>query len=167
MKKIVLPFLVAACLLFSACSSTEIKPKLTGITFRGEMAYYNESYGFEGEIAQDKTLRAKITAPKELSDLNFTVTPSGTTVEYKGITYTPAHGAMPFSEIMDRFYGSLLATLEEGLTANSDGLLETEYKGKKIKFFLSPTGLPQKAEIENSNFTVSFYNVSIKEDSDG
>ena len=167
MKKVIIPFIFLLCLLFSSCSSAVVKPHLGGIAFRGEITYFNEKYSLEGQMGEDKTLKAKITAPKELSDLIFTITEKETMVEYKGITYSPVEGAMPFSALMDRFYKAMTLGQAEGLTADSDGKLTIENDGRKITFFLSPTGLPQKAEIENSNFVVNFYNVSIKEDNDG
>ena len=107
------------------------------------------------------------TSPEELKDLNFTITPSGTTVEYKGISYTPVEGSMPFSALMDKFYRAMLEASQEGLTANSDGILTLDAEGKKTEFTLSPTGLPLEAQIENGNFLIKFYNVTIKEDTDG
>ncbi|MEE0928999.1 MAG: hypothetical protein UIG59_07380 [Acutalibacteraceae bacterium] len=167
MKKYFFPLLLVICLMLTACSSSAVKPQLCGISFRAEMTYYNENYSLEGELGRDKTLKATITSPEELKDLNFTITPSGTTVEYKGISYTPVEGSMPFSALMDKFYRAMLDASQEGLTANSDGILTLDAEGKKTEFTLSPTGLPLEAQIENGNFLIKFYNVTIKEDTDG
>lgn len=163
MKKIVSSLLVF--LLFCSCSGgKEIQPQLQGITFTAEMTYYNEVYGFDGEILSDGTLKAAITAPEELKDLNLTMNDEGITVEYKGLTYSPVEGNMPFSGVMEEVYAPIREVILSGAVADSDGVLTGGEGVRAYTLTVSPTGLPQKLEIPDESFQIRFYNVSIKED---
>lgn len=162
MKKALVSILLVITL--CACSGGEIKPCLGGISFTAEMVYYNESYSFEGELSVEGELTAVMTAPEELKDLKFTLNAEGTVVDYKGITYTPTAGTMPFSKTMESFYAPVKEVLQGGLTADSKGILTLGEGVEAATFTLSPTGLPQKLEIPDKRFCVTFYNVSLIED---
>lgn len=162
MKKILSTLVVL--MLLCSCSDGEITPHLCGISFKAEMLYYNESYSFSGELSKDGDLTAEITAPEELSDLVITISDEGTTVNYKGLTYTPVEGTMPFSAMLEEFYNPIKAAIDTGLTASGDGKLTVGSGADKAEFTLSPTGLPQRLELPDERFSVTFYNVSVKED---
>ena len=162
MKKILSVLLVI--MLLCSCSGGEITPHLCGIGFKAEMTYYNESYAFLGELSENGTLKAEITAPEELSELVITISHDSTTVNYKGLTYTPVEGTMPFSAMLEDFYNPIKAVIDSGLTADKNGKLTVGSGTDKAEFTLSPTGLPQKLELPDERFSVTFYNVSVKED---
>lgn len=158
-------FLAVVLMLLTLCSCSGEKQQklhLGGITFNAAVNYYNENYEFEGHLKKDGSLEAKIVSPKELEDLNFTLNGESVQVEYKGLTYTPVEGSMPFSTVMEGLYEPLrelvfsdsAAADKEGRVVDADG---------KFTLTVSPTGLPQKLEIPNSSFEVRFYNVSVEE----
>ena len=159
MKKAVLSLLL--CFTLCACSSGEITPCLKGISFTAEMTYYNESYCFDGSISTQGELTAVITSPEELKDLKLILGEKGTTVEYKGITYTPVEGTMPFSAVLKNFYNPIREVMAEELLADGDGKLKTGEGTEAAVFVFSPTGLPQTMEHRGKGFSVNFYNVSI------
>ncbi len=163
MKKIVSVLLVLF-LLCSCSGGKEIEPQLRGITFTAEMNYYNEAYGFVGEILSDGTLKASITAPEELKDLNFTISGEGIMVEYKGLTYSPVEGNMPFAGVMEEVYAPIREVILSDAAADSDGVLTGGAGVRAYTLTLSPTGLPQKLQIPDESFEIKFYNVSIKEE---
>ena len=165
MKKIL--FLLLIFLTLCACSGGKsIEPKLSGVTFTAEMTHYNEVYSFSGEILSDGTLKAAVTAPEELKDINFTINDEGTTVEYKGLTYSPVEGSMPFSGIMEELYAPIREIISSGATANSEGLLTGGEGVRAYALTVSPTGLPQKLEIPDESFNIRFYNVSVEDVND-
>ena len=166
MRKIFSVLLVLLALLLCSCSSAkEIRPYLAGISFTADMTYYNESYGFDGEIFSDGTLKISMTEPEQLKDLNITVSGEGMTVEYKGLTYSPVEGSMPFSAVLEEFYNPLREiVLSDTAVADSNGVLTGSAGTLGYTLTVSPTGLPQKLEIPDERFTVKFYNVSVKED---
>lgn len=154
------------CLLLVLCScasAKEVKPQLGGISFSAEVTYYNENYAFDGHLEKNGTLKAEITSPKELEGLNFTLNGDSVTVEYKGLSYTPVEGSMPFSRVMEEIYLPLRElALSDKVTSDKEGRVEE--KGR-YALTLSPTGLPQKLLIPDNRFEVRFYNISVKEDS--
>ena len=164
MKKI---FCVVVALLFlCSCQGGEVSPQLTGISFTAELVYYNEKYVFDGIIDENGILTAEIKEPESLCDLKLTMGPDGTTAEYKGIKYTPVANSLPFSKKIDEFYESLYSIISSAETVESD-------KNGKIKFgdgvesftlTVSPSGLPQRLEIPDDRFYITFYNLSVCED---
>lgn len=163
MKKIF--FILLSFLVLCSCSAEKnIQPRLGGIAFNAEMTYYNEVYRFEGEILSDGTLKATVTAPEELKELNFTINSEQTTVEYKGLTYSPVEGNMPFSGVMTDFYAPIREVMLSEKIADKNGSLIGGQGVRAYRFTFSPTGLPQKLEIPDESFVIRFYNVSIKED---
>lgn len=163
MKKILSILLI--CLALCSCSSAKsIVPRLSGISFTADMTYYNEVYAFDGEILSDGTMKATVTSPEELSELEFTLTGEGTTVNYKGLTYSPVEGSMPFSKIMEDIYLPIREVALGDATADGNGILTGGEGSGEYSFTLSPTGLPQKLEMPDERFFVKFYNVSVKED---
>lgn len=159
MKKLLL---IPLCLLLlCSCSKKEIKPQLCGIGFTAQVEYYNEQYSFEGEISEDYTLTAVITAPKELKDLKITTNGAETRVEYNGLSYTPVEGTMPFSQVLCDFLTPIKEVAVTGALADSDGKLTIGSGVKKANLTLSPTGLPQSLEIPDERFLVTFLNLRI------
>lgn len=159
MRKAVLSLLL--CFTLCACSSGEIKPCLKGISFTAEMTYYNESYCFDGSISGEGELTALIISPEELKDLKLTIGEKGTTVEYKGITYTPVEGTMPFSAVLQSFYNPIREVMTKKPFADGGGKLKIGEGAEAAVFVFSPTGLPQTLELPDKRFSVNFYNVSI------
>ena len=161
MKKVFAAVLV--CFLLCSCGSANtVKPTLLGTEFTAKMTYYNEQYSFDGKITQDGKLVAVLTEPEELSDITLTLGGEQTIAEYKGITYTPIEGNMPFSAVMERFYLPIKdMAYKESVNLDSDGAVKDT---KGYKFFLAPTGLPSRLEIGDENFSITFYDISICED---
>lgn len=160
MKKICL-VLTLVLLLCSCSSKREITPCLAGISFTAEIVYYNESYSLDGTISKSGELTAKMKEPEELSDLKIMISESGTVVDYKGLTYTPLEGTMPFAKVISELYKPIFETIKnETAVTSSDGIL----KGENFTFKLSPTGLPLELMIPDERFQVKFYNVTICED---
>ncbi len=164
MKKIIL----VLCLLLTLCSCSgekEVKPQLGGISFGAEVSYYNENYGFDGQLQKDGTLTAVITEPKELEGLSFTLNGDAVTVEYKGLRYTPVEGSMPFSRVMEELYAPLREiVLSETTLADKEGRVVGE--DGRYTLTVSPTGLPQKLSLPDKRFEMRFYNISVNEDTD-
>ncbi len=159
MKRIVSVLLVL--LLLCSCSSgKETAPILKGIGFSAEMTYFNEAYSFDGEINGKGALTAQMTAPKELEGLKFTLSEGTTLVEYKGLVYSPVEGTMPFSKIIEDFYGAVgLFGAETG--SDADGVIKIGEGADEVVLTISPTGLPQKIEMPDERFAVTFYNTKI------
>ena len=163
MKRLLLALMVLLCL--CSCTKKEIKPILTEISFTGELTYFNEIYVFDGEILKDGTLKATIKEPEELEELKLTVTEKGMRADYKGLTYEANEATMPFSRIVQEFYTPLNMLIgQESLTANKNGEISGKAGETDYLLTLSPTGLPQKLELETRHITVRFYNISIKEE---
>lgn len=160
MKKFVCVFLIAVML--CSCSEKGITPKLLSTSFTAEMVYYNEKYSFSGKISEDGTLTAKITSPEDLADLVFIITPEQTNVSYKGLTFSPVEGNMPFSSVMEEFYEPIneIASSEAELLTDSNGKL-TGVEEREYTFIFSSTGLPQQLLIPDESFSVVFYNQKI------
>lgn len=159
MKKIIIVFF-CLFLLCSCSSGKEIAPALKGISFKGVMTHYNEEYSFLAEIGKEGELKCEMTAPDTLKGMVIRGDREGTRVEYKGISYSPVQGSMPFSAIMERFYECLLDAMESDALADEKGVLKTE----DYTLTLSPSGLPQKLTIEKDGFYITFYNISVKEE---
>ncbi len=163
MKKIICIFMVLFCL--CSCSKSEVSPQLLGISFTGELTYYNEEYVFEGEILKDCTMKISVKEPEELKDLNITVTDKVMKAEYKGLTYEANEATMPFSRVIQNFYTPLsIITNDNTLKADKNGEVNGEFGGEKCSLIVSPTGLPQRFELRNKQLILNFYNVSIKEE---
>ncbi len=162
MKKLVLVFF--SFLVLCGCSASAVTPVLKGITFTAEMTYYNESYTFSGHILKDGSLEVIIEKPDELKDLKLSIKNDQITAEYKGLTYTPVEGTMPFSAVIKEFYDPLKEVIEKGLTADKNGILEVKSENLGYTLTLSPSGLPQRLELPDKRFSVTFYNISVKED---
>ena len=166
MKKIILA--VLSLILLCSCSGTKaVVPKITSTSFSAEMVYYNEKYSFDGSFSEDGVLCAELTAPEELADLKMTISREGTTVEYKGIVYTPIESTMPFSSVIEDFFlaVSRVIDLKEEAKADSSGQLRLGSGAQQIVLTVSPTGLVQKIEMPDERFSVTFYNVKIEQES--
>lgn len=161
MKKIIVSFLLLVIL--CGCSGGEITPYLRGIAFRGEMTYYNESYSFLGSLSKEGELSLKMTAPDSLAEMVFTLNGEGTVAEYKGITYRPVEGSMPFAPVIDRFYGSLSEIMQSGETADKTGVLKHSGENS-CTLKVAPSGLPQSLEVDGDGFFIDFYNIKIIEE---
>lgn len=161
MKKVFAAVLV--CLMLCSCGSANtVKPTLLGTEFTAKMTYYNEQYSFDGKITEDGKLIARLSEPEELSDITLTLDGEQTIAEYKGITYTPIEGNMPFSAVMERFYLPIKdMAYKESVELDSDGAAKDT---QGYKFYLAPTGLPNRLNIGDENFSITFYDISICED---
>lgn len=163
MKKLVFIFIMLISL--CSCKDTQIEPKLTQISFTAELSYFNEVYSFDGQILKDKTLKITMKEPEGLKDLNLTVNSDGITAEYMGLTYIANEATMPFSRIIAETYTPLVALAgEESVTADKNGEISGKADEIEYKLTVSPTGLPQKLELDSRHITVKFYNISIKEE---
>ncbi len=161
MKKVIalVLFFVTLC----GCAGGETTPYLNGISFRGEMTYYNESYSFLGKILKNGNLILEMTAPESLAEMVFTVTDEGTVAEYKGITYQPVPGSTPFAPVIDSFYACINEIIDGDEVADKDGILKS--KGENpCTLKVSPTGLPQRLEVDGDGFFIDFYNIKIIEE---
>ena len=148
--------------LLSGCSGGKIEPRLCGISFRAVMDYYNESYSFEGRISDEGVLTATMTEPQELKNLEFTLDSQGTIVNYKGLTFTPVEGSIPFCRMIDEFYSKISELInEQELTVNSDGAISRGKGAKEFTLTLTPLGLPQTLKMPDERFIVKFYNIQI------
>ena len=166
MKKIILA--VLSLVLLCSCSIDKaVVPKITSTSFSAKMTYYNESYSFDGRFSEDGVLYAELTSPEELEDLKMTISREGTTVEYKGIVYTPIESTMPFSSIIEDFFlaVSSVIDLKEEAKADSNGQLKLGSGAEQVVLTMSPTGLIQKIEMPDERFSVTFYNVKIEQES--
>lgn len=161
MKKLLL--VLSLILILCSCGAKrEIKPQLSGISFRAEVVYYNENYLFDGAISKDGVFTAEVKEPEELCDLIITHDGEKTRVDYKGLVYTPLEGSMPFAKVLSEFYNKVSEIIQnEPSVEGSDGIL----KGDGFTLTVSPTGLPLTLELPDERFTFKFYNVSICEDS--
>ena len=149
-------------MLCSCVSANTVKPTLLGTEFTAKMTYYNEQYSFDGKITEDGKLIARLSEPEELSDITLTLDGEQTIAEYKGITYTPIEGNMPFSAVMERFYLPIKdMAYKESVELDSDGAAKDT---QGYKFYLAPTGLPNRLNIGDENFSITFYDISICED---
>lgn len=157
MKKII----CLGLLLITLCScggGKEIKPQLSGISFTAEIVYYNEKYSLDGVISKDGEFTFEIKEPEELSGLKISLIDGQTKVDYKGLTYTPLEGTMPFAKVLDEFCAPIEEIIKDDtLLANSEGII----KGVGFTLTVSPTGLPLMLELPDERFTVKFLNVSI------
>lgn len=163
MKKLLLVIMAIICL--CSCSKKEVKPHLTQIAFTAELTYFNEVYTFDGEIKKDGTLLAYMKQPEELSELKLTVKPDGISADYKGLVYSANEATMPFSRIMADFYAPLNMLMgEQTLSADKNGEISGKAGDGEYILTVSPTGLPQKLELETKHITVKFYNISVKEE---
>ncbi len=162
LKRVISVFMLVV--LLAGCHGSKVEPQLCGISFRADMVYYNESYSFKGSISESGVLTALITEPEELEGLEFTLDGKATTVNYKGLTYTPVEGSMPFCRMIEDFYSPIRTLLsEDGLTADKDGVI-TRGKGTTgFTLHLSPMGLPQTLKMPDDRFFVTFYNISVSE----
>ena len=160
MKKFV--FILCSLLFLCSCSSAEVKPRLSDITFTAEMSRFNESFTFEGELDGKGNLVAKMTAPEEVKDLVLTLKDGKMTADYKGLVYSPVEGSLPFSSLLKDFHAPLLQIIREGLCANGEGKLSGKVENNEYTLFVAPTGLPQRLEMLGGNFTVRFLNIGVK-----
>ena len=136
-----------------------------GISFKGELVYYNENYSCECSVSQDGVLTAKIIEPEILSGFVLTVTKDKITADYLGIYYTPTTNNMPFSGAIDSFYKALQECCLEDKRATLSGeeyILKGDVGDLDYTLYLSPTGLPQKLLLPDERFSVNFYNVTIE-----
>lgn len=157
MKKIICLVLLLTTLC-SCGGGREIKPQLTGISFTAEISYYNENYSLDGVISKNGEFVFEIKEPEELCDLRISLIDGQTRVDYKGLTYTPLEGTMPFAKVLSEFYSPMEEIIrDDSLLAKSDGII----KGEGFTLTVSPTGLPLKLEIPDERFEVKFLNVSI------
>ncbi len=162
MKKFCLAVLV--CLVLAGCSSGNTTPVLKGITFTAEIAYYNESYTLSGQILNDGSMVATLLKPDELANLKLTLNGDRITAEYKGLTYTPVEGSLPFSAVLQNLYDPVCQVNKEGLLPDKNGKIQGEINGTDYTLTLSPTGLPQRLELPKRGMVVTFYNLCVKED---
>lgn len=164
MKKIIC-LLIPLILLCSCGKKSEVKPNLSGISFKGEIVYYNENYSCECSVSQEGVLTAKIIEPEILSGFVLTVSKDKITADYLGISYTPTTNNMPFSGAIDSFYKALQECSTEDKRATVSGdeyILKGETEDLGYTLYLSPTGLPQKLLLPDERFSVNFYNVTIE-----
>ena len=157
--------LIPLILLCSCGKKSEVKPNLLGISFKGEIVYFNENYSCECSVSQDGVLTAKIIEPEILSGFVLTVSKDKITADYLGISYTPTTNNMPFSGAIDSFYKALLDCGLEDKTAILSGdeyIIKGELEDLGYTLYISPTGLPQKLLLPDERFSVNFYNVTIK-----
>ena len=164
MKKIIC-LIIPLILLCSCGEKSEVKPNVLGVSFKGEIVYYNENYSCECTISPDGVLRAEIIEPEILSGFVLTVSKDKITADYLGISYTPTTNNMPFSGAIDSFYKALEDCSAEDIRATLSGE-EYTVKGDSEELgytlYLSPTGLPQKLLLPDERFSVNFYNVTIE-----
>ncbi len=160
MKKI--SALILIFLLLCGCGGgKEITPRLTGISFRAEMTYYNEEYSFLGEISGEGVLTCEMTAPDGLAEMVFTVDGGGILTEYKGLTYSPAEGSLPFAAVIEQFYSCIKEIINDPeAVADQKGVLKTE----AYTLTVSPSGLPQRLTVRRDGFYINFYNISVTEE---
>ena len=164
MKKIIC-LLIPLILLCSCGKKSEVKPNLLGISFKGEIVYYNENYSCECSVSQEGVLTAKIIEPEILSGFVLTVSKDKITADYLGISYTPTTNNMPFSGAIDSFYKALEDCSAEDIRATLSGeeyIVKGDSEELGYTLYLSPTGLPQKLLLPDERFSVSFYNVTIE-----
>lgn len=164
MKKIVC-LLIPLILLCSCGKKSEVKPNLLGVSFKGEIVYFNENYTCECAISQEGVLTAKIIEPEMLSGFVLTVSADKITADYLGISYTPTKNNMPFSGAIDTFYKALIDSSGQDKTATLSGdeyIVKGEIENLEYTLYISPTGLPQKLLLPDERFSVNFYNVTIE-----
>ncbi len=159
MRKILVLILAFVLLLLCGCGKGgEITPKLMGISFKAEMTYYNENYSFTGEISDSGQLTCEMTAPEGLSGMVFTVNEEKTVTEYKGITYSPVEGSMPFAAVIESFYGCINEIIKDPeAVADHNGILEND----SCTLTVSPGGFPQKLTVQQDGFYINFYNITL------
>ena len=163
MRKIIC-LILPLILLCSCGKKSEVKPNLLGISFKGEIVYFNENYTCECTVSQDGILTAKIIEPEILNGFVLTVSADKITADYLGISYTPTKNNMPFSGAIDTFYKALIDSSGQDKTVTLSGD-EYTVKGKtedlEYSLYISPTGLPQKLLLPDERFSVNFYNATI------
>lgn len=163
MKKIL--SLVLVLLTLTACQSKTAQPRLYGVSFTADVTYFNENYRGECHFSKDKVLTFKITEPEIISGYTVTVSESGITAEYLGLTFTPTEGNMPFSSAVALFYEKICAAADTEAVKEEGG--EFKISGGKdadaYTLYISETGLPQKILIPDERFTVYFYNATAQQ----
>lgn len=108
----------------AGCSGGRIEPRLSGISFRADMVYYDESYGFDGSVSESGVLTAVMTQPQELEGLEFTLDGDSSVVNYKGLTFTPTEGSIPFCRMLEDFYSKISSLINQpDLTADKEGII--------------------------------------------
>ncbi len=163
MKKLIC-LVIPLILLCSCGKKSEVKPILTGLSFKGEIVYFNENYSCECIISEDGVLSAKIIEPEILNGFVLTVSKDKITADYLGISYTPTTNNMPFSGAIDSFYKALedCGLGERAATLSGDEYtLKGDLGDLGYTLYVSPTGLPQKLLLPDERFSVNFYNVTI------
>ena len=164
MKKIIC-LLIPLIFLCSCGKKSEVRPLVSGISFKGEIVYYNENYSCECSISPEGVLTAKIIEPEILNGFVLTVAADKITADYLGISYTPTSNNMPFSGAIDTFYKALQDCSLEDKRATLSGdeyTLKGEIEDIEYTLYISPTGLPQKLLLPDERFCVNFYNVTIE-----
>ncbi|MDR1410541.1 MAG: hypothetical protein LBJ12_09870 [Oscillospiraceae bacterium] len=122
MKKIVLPIILAMCLLLSACGGNNgdaVPPPAAPQAFRAVLSVKGAGYVLQCEWEQPQPGNAvfRVTEPKSLAGLSLTFTGTDCRADYKGLT---TGAKLP----AQAFFVELMETL-----AISDGLTYTDRGG--------------------------------------
>lgn len=149
----------------SGCNTnSEVVPIFTGLRFTAQINYYNENYSCFTEVDAHGDMTVRVVSPDVIEGMVLTLTKSGVTAQYKGITYTPKTESMPVGNVAQILYDIFddASKTAKALSRGNDNCeLIGKVKDKKYCFTFSPTGLPLSLEIPDDSFRINFSNVTI------
>lgn len=167
MKKII-SLLSAFILIFSFAGCSEkrsnILPVTKGITFTGEITYYNECYESLATVGENGDMDIEITSPDTLKGLSFHFDNGGVTTKYLGLEYKYDTKAMPEGIVCTYLYEIFCDTQkpDTAVICDQDVYYISGDTGKNdYIMYVGATGLPISAEDEKIGFKVDFKNVTI------
>ncbi len=158
MKKLLC--IISLLLLVGCANVTKIKPITRGISFVGEMKYYNEYYELSVDIDKNGEMKIKIDEPTELGDLVFTFKDDEMSVSFKGISHE--FGDTYKTEALNLIYKAFKEESPDVYEKNDEFFITGEYAGNEYKMFIGESGLPLKITNKGEKFEILIKNPTIK-----
>lgn len=167
MKKILSVLsVVAIALSVVGCreKSTDIIPLINGITFNGDVTYYNEYCECLVAVLKNGNMNIEVTSPDTIKGMSLEFIDEQIILKYNGQEQTYNSSSMPqgmaFTYIYDIFRD--ISGGNNTVTENNDNyFISGTTKECDYKLYVGATGLPIKIEEFKNGLTVNFKNVTL------
>lgn len=151
---------------FAGCKEkrSNVVPITKGITFNGEVTYYNECFECFVKIEQNGDMVIEMNSPDSIKGMAFEFIGNKASVKYEGLEYNYDISSMPAGIVGNYIYGIFNDTHKEDTAVifDKDNYYITGDTGKyHYKMYVGQTGLPILVEENRNGFTMNIKDAAL------